>query len=62
MAHVNCDLASDLVRFLTTGDTEFSVDAQRKGLLCPDKDGTLKLTTKGLAFVHKWSPDYTASK
>lgn len=50
------------MRFLTTGDTDYAVDAQRKGLLCPDADGALKLTTKGIVFVHKWSPDYKVVK
>lgn len=56
MAHVNVDLALDVARYLATGDTDYAVDAQRKGLLCPDKTRGLKLTTKGEQFMAKWSP------
>lgn len=56
---MNLDLASDLVRFLKTGDRDYAIDAQRRGLLCPDaKTDGLKLTTKGTAFVKKWAPSF----
>ena len=55
---MNCDLANELVHYLATGDVEYAVDSQRKGLLCPDKSGSLKLTTKGISFVQKWAPSY----
>lgn len=60
MAHVNVDLANDLVRFIRTGDRDYAIEAQRKGLLCPD-GAALKLTTKGVAFLSKWAPTFKAA-
>jgi hypothetical protein len=56
VAHVNADLALDVARYFATGDADYAVDAQRKGLLCPDKSAGLKLTTKGVQFMAKWAP------
>ena len=55
---MNSDLAADLVRFFRTGDADYAIDPQRKGFLCPDKAGGLKLTTKGEQFLAKWAPDF----
>lgn len=56
MAHVNAELAQNLVRWEKTGDdaTGAVADGKRKGFV-EVKDGTCVVSAKGRAFISKWA-------